>query len=87
MVAGLLGGTVAATGSDAQDGNSFASAGPAISLPKGGGVIRGVDEKFAANPATGTVSLTIPLATTSGRSGFGSDTTNLRYPLRRLLIQ
>src|SRR6187549_773238 len=27
---------------------------PAISLPKGGGAIRGIGEKFAANPVTGS---------------------------------
>src|SRR5436309_2319642 len=44
---------------------------PAVSLPKGGGAIRGMGEKFAANPVTGTSSLSIPLATSPGRSGFG----------------
>ncbi|PXX16111.1 RHS repeat-associated protein [Nitrosomonas ureae] len=44
---------------------------PAISLPKGGGAIRGIGEKFAANPVTGTGSMTIPIATSPGRSGFG----------------
>ncbi len=44
---------------------------PSISLPKGGGAIRGIDEKFAANPVTGTGSMTIPIATSPGRSGFG----------------
>lgn len=44
---------------------------PQISLPKGGGAIRGIDEKFTANPVTGTGSLSIPLALTAGRSGFG----------------
>ena len=44
---------------------------PAISLPKGGGAIRGIGEKFAANPVTGTAALTVPLATSPGRSGFG----------------
>ena len=44
---------------------------PQISLPKGGGAIRGIDEKFAANPATGTGALSIPLAVSTGRSGFG----------------
>jgi hypothetical protein len=44
---------------------------PRISLPKGGGAIRGIDEKFTANPSTGTGSLRVPLATTPGRSGFG----------------
>ena len=44
---------------------------PSISLPKGGGAIRGIGEKFAANPVTGTGSLSVPLATSPGRSGFG----------------
>ncbi len=44
---------------------------PSISLPKGGGAIRGVGEKFAANPVTGTGSLNVPIFTTPGRSGFG----------------
>jgi hypothetical protein len=42
---------------------------PSIYLPKGGGAIRGIGEKFAANPVTGTGSMTVPIATTSGRSG------------------
>ncbi len=44
---------------------------PTISLPRGGGAIRGIGEKFAANPATGTGSLSVPIATSPGRSGFG----------------
>src|SRR6266581_3410127 len=44
---------------------------PAISLPKGGGAIRGIGEKFAANPVTGTGSMSIPISTSPGRSGFG----------------
>lgn len=44
---------------------------PSISLPKGGGAIRGIGEKFAANPATGTGSMTVPIATSPGRAGFG----------------
>jgi RHS repeat-associated protein len=46
-------------------------AAPQLTLPKGGGAIRGIDEKFTANPATGTGALTVPIATTAGRSGFG----------------
>src|SRR5271165_4709459 len=42
-----------------------------IWLPKGGGAIRGIGEKFAANPVTGTGSLTVPIAVSPGRSGFG----------------
>ena len=44
---------------------------PSISLPKGGGAIRGIGEKFGANPVTGTGSMTVPIATSPGRSGFG----------------
>src|SRR3954468_14998791 len=44
---------------------------PSISLPKGGGAIRGMGEKFAANPVTGTGSMTVPIPTSPGRSGFG----------------
>lgn len=44
---------------------------PAINLPKGGGAIRGMGEKFAANPVTGTGSMSVPIATSPGRSGFG----------------
>ncbi|WP_283234638.1 SpvB/TcaC N-terminal domain-containing protein, partial [Candidatus Protofrankia californiensis] len=40
-------------------------------LPKGGGAIRGIGEKFTANPVTGTGSLHVPIATSPGRSGFG----------------
>jgi len=55
---------------EAASGPSPASP-PAISLPKGGGAIRGMGEKFAANPVTGTGSMTVPIATSPGRSGFG----------------
>jgi len=46
-------------------------AAPSLSLPKGGGAIRGIGEKFGANPVTGTGSLTVPIAASPGRSGFG----------------
>jgi RHS repeat-associated protein len=42
-----------------------------IALPKGGGAIRGMGEKFAANPMTGTGTMSVPLAVSPGRSGFG----------------
>lgn len=44
---------------------------PAVSLPKGGGAIAGIGEKFQSNPATGTASLSVPLGLPPGRSGFG----------------
>jgi RHS repeat-associated protein len=46
---------------------------PAVTLPKGGGAIRGIGEKFAANPVNGTASLTVPIALSPGRSGFGPE--------------
>ncbi len=46
---------------------------PAVTLPRGGGAIRGIGEKFTTNPATGTGSLTIPIPVSAGRSGFGPE--------------
>ena len=60
--------------SDQSGGRSHGDATlPSVSLPKGGGAIRGMGEKFAANPVTGTGSMTVPIATSSGRSGFGPE--------------
>ena len=42
-----------------------------ISLPKGGGAIHGIGEKFTANPVTGTGALTVPIYASKGRLGFG----------------
>jgi RHS repeat-associated protein len=55
----------------AQGDDTFRVSAPQLSLPKGGGAIRGIGEKFAANPVTGTGSLTVPIYTSPGRSGFG----------------
>src|SRR6476660_8389553 len=44
---------------------------PSISIPKGGGAIRGIGEKFSVNAATGTGSLTVPIYSSPGHSGFG----------------
>src|SRR5882757_8582157 len=60
-----------ASPSDSDGGESFQVSAPSISLPKGGGAIRGIGEKFAANPVTGTGSMSVPIATSPGRSGFG----------------
>jgi RHS repeat-associated protein len=51
--------------------SNFAVVPPTVTLPKGGGAIRGLGEKFGANPVTGTGSMSIPIATSPGRSGFG----------------
>ena len=52
--------------------------GASIALPKGGGAIRGIGEKFAANPVSGTGTLTLPIATSPGRAGF-APTLTLTY--------
>ncbi len=44
---------------------------PHLSLPKGGGALRSIGETFATNPVTGTGALSIPIAASPGRSGFG----------------
>jgi hypothetical protein len=49
---------------------SYFSPPPAVTLPKGGGAIQGIGEKFAANPVTGTASLSVPIVATPSRSDF-----------------
>ena len=51
--------------------SSPAPAAPSIRLPTGGGAVRGIGEKFAANPVMGNGALTVPLAASPGRGGFG----------------
>src|SRR6185312_11735486 len=59
------------SGTDAPSSNSPASSAlPAISLPKGGGALRGMGEKVAVNAANGSASATIPLPLSPGRGGF-----------------
>src|SRR5262245_3723733 len=41
-----------------------------ISLPKGGGALQGIGEKFAPDLHTGTGNFTIPIALPPGRNGF-----------------
>src|SRR5436853_2287765 len=43
---------------------------PDLSLPKGGGAIRGIDEKLSINPSSGTASFNVQIPTTPGRSDF-----------------
>ena len=41
-----------------------------ISLPKGGGAIKGIEEKFQVNSVTGTSSFGIPIPLSPSRHGF-----------------
>lgn len=49
-----------------QSKGSASMAAPSISLAKGGGAIRGIGEKSAANPVTGTGSMSVPIFTSPG---------------------
>jgi RHS repeat-associated protein len=44
---------------------------PKIELPKGGGAVRAIDEKFRVNSANGTSTFSIPLPFQSSRNSFG----------------
>jgi hypothetical protein len=44
---------------------------PSISLPKGGGALRSIDEKFSVNAANGTCNINIPLPFSAARSDVG----------------
>lgn len=50
---------------------------PSISLPKGGGAIKGIDEKFSVNAVNGTASFSIPLPFSPARGA--SPTLALSY--------
>src|SRR5437868_10507015 len=40
---------------------------PSINLPKGGGAIKGIDEKFSVNAVNGTASFSIPIPMSAAR--------------------
>lgn len=50
---------------------------PSISLPKGGGAIKGIDEKFSVNAVNGTASFSLPLPFSPARGA--SPSLNLSY--------
>lgn len=50
---------------------------PSISLPKGGGAIKGIDEKFSVNAVNGTASFSVPLPFSPARGG--SPALNISY--------
>ena len=59
--------TGASSAADSTGGAPFVVDAPAVSLPVGGGAIRGIDEQFEVNAVTGTLSLAIALPLTAGR--------------------
>ncbi|MFC9660068.1 SpvB/TcaC N-terminal domain-containing protein [Nocardia sp. NPDC127606] len=67
IVAGSVPPRQPAESSDAR--STWAPSTPTLNLPKGGGAIRGLGEKFGANAALGTAGLTVPLPVSPARSG------------------
>src|SRR4029079_19401144 len=47
----------------------MADGGISISLPKGGGALAGIGEKFSPDLHTGTGNFTVPIAVPAGRNG------------------
>ena len=50
--------------------NKSGTSSQVISLPKGGGALHGIGEKFSSDLFTGTGNFTIPIALPPGRNGF-----------------
>lgn len=57
----------------------FALAPPAVALPKGGGAVRGIDEKLEVNPSSGSCTLSIPITVSQARSKAATPSLNLSY--------
>jgi YD repeat-containing protein len=54
-------------GAEGKGKDDFLVQAPSVSVPKGGGAVRGITEKFQANPVTGTAGLSVPIALTPAR--------------------
>jgi RHS repeat-associated protein len=62
--------TVQPQNNDGKDSPFYKPSAPTISLPKGGGALKGIDEKFSVNAVNGTAGLELPLPLSPGRGGF-----------------
>jgi hypothetical protein len=60
-------------GAEFQANGAFTASPLAISLPKDGGAIRGLGEKFAGNLVAGAGSMNVSVAASHSRSGFGPE--------------
>src|SRR6187200_2263290 len=70
LVIGSDSDTEANQGSGGVMGNQASSPGQIISLPKGGGALHGIGEKFSPDLHTGTGNFSVPIALPPGRNGF-----------------
>ncbi|KAJ2973538.1 hypothetical protein NQ176_g6551 [Zarea fungicola] len=71
------GGDTAENSNAPKSGGSVASpfTSPSVQLPKGGGAIKSIGEKFSVSPATGTGNFSVPIKTSPGRGGSSVDLT------------
>ena len=56
-------------GPDGGAEDRFLTPAPSVSLPQGGGAIRGIGETFQANPVTGTAGMSVPIAVSPSPRG------------------
>jgi RHS repeat-associated protein len=68
-----------APGHSSQDGNVSSGGEPAITLPTGGGAIRGMGEKFSVSPSSGNATMSIPIPITPSRTGAMTPSLSLDY--------
>lgn len=73
-------GSVGELPSATDTGRRRTSSTPSIGLPKDLGAVRGIAEKFAANPATGTAWVSVPVCTSP--EGFGPRPLAIRFRCR-----
>lgn len=57
-------------GQTTNDSPFYKSSSPSLALPKGGGAVKGIDEKFSVNASNGTAALSIELPLSPARNGF-----------------
>jgi len=62
--------SVFSSGNDSASSSSGNIEMPVVALPKGGGAIKGIDEKFNVNAVSGTASFSIPIPYSPGRNGY-----------------
>lgn len=59
-----------ASGGDNDKNPYYQSAAPTIQMPKGGGALKGIDEKFTVNAINGTAAMQVGLPLSPSRGGF-----------------
>jgi len=65
----LIGSQPVATTPNSSTGRNRSDLLPELKLPRGGGAVSGIGEKFTATPVTGTGSMSVPIYASPGRTG------------------